>query len=55
MQKTPHYKEYLQILEEELLLDWRLSDGPELLVDAYREMTEEGKKNARVFSAKVIF
>ena len=40
---------------EELLLDWRLSDGPELLVDAYREMTEDGKKNARVFSAKVIF
>ena len=40
---------------EELLLDWRLTDGPELLVDAHREMTETDRKNARVFSARVVF
>lgn len=40
---------------EELQLNWTLSDGPALEVDAHRTQTDVPGKNARVFSAKLEF
>lgn len=40
---------------EELQLNWSLTDGPELQVDAHRTGTDVSGKNKRVFSAKITF
>ena len=40
---------------QEITLDWDLSDGPFLQVDAHREKTDVPEQQERVFSAKIVF
>ena len=40
---------------QDITLDWQLLDGPVLQVDAHRKRTDVSGKQARVFSAQVLF